>query len=305
VNLKDYDLNKLYVFACVARAKSMTSAAKELGRTPSAISQSITQLERSMGMTLFRRVGTTLHLTGEGVTLLHAFKQAQNCLEVGLEQILEPRGELKGAIRIGLFPGFKVSVFSENVAELLRDNHHAHIRLRFLSHSELASQLLEDKVDFAFSLFPLSRVSKNLVSEEAFREELVLVSKRQKETKRLSREDLKKIPVIEYFQSVSLFREWCQNCFGREIKQVFVRAYAENLESVLELVDAGVGYAVIPRSCVTTNLRIHEIGSRKFYKHTFLNFVRSGPPSRQANELLRRFRRDQILNARSRTELAR
>src|SRR6266478_4852838 len=69
--LKELDLNKLHVFAAVAEHGGVSRAAAELGRTPSAVSQSVTALEDALGVKLFDRIGKRLVLT-RGGQLLHA-----------------------------------------------------------------------------------------------------------------------------------------------------------------------------------------------------------------------------------------
>jgi DNA-binding transcriptional LysR family regulator len=68
------DLRLLASFSHVAQLGSVTQAASELGYVPSAISQHITSLERSLGgITLFaRRPGSRLTLTSEGRAIARA-----------------------------------------------------------------------------------------------------------------------------------------------------------------------------------------------------------------------------------------
>jgi DNA-binding transcriptional LysR family regulator len=69
VKLTDLDLNKLSVFLVVADSGGVGKAAKRLGRTSSAVSQSISGLETALGAPLFDRVGKRLVLTRGGQTL--------------------------------------------------------------------------------------------------------------------------------------------------------------------------------------------------------------------------------------------
>lgn len=287
MDLKDYDLNKLYVFAVVAKAKSMTGAAKALGRTPSAISQSISQLEKSFDTALFRRIGIAIHLTEEGKVLLQGFKQIQSELEKTLEATMQSRAELVGPIRIGMFPGFQMGALLDSLNRILNEHPRTQIHFRFLSHADLAKNLVENKIDFCFSLIPLSRIARKLISQTFARERLVLASAKTAKLPSPTRSTLAEIPVIEYFQSPSLYSEWCKYSFGVEPKRINARAYAQNLESVEALVNAGFGYAIMPESRIRSKLAVCRTEKNQFIKSIYINRVRNSPLTRQAAELMR------------------
>lgn len=64
------DLDLLHVFLQVASDKTLKSAAVNLGQTPSAVSQSLKNLEALLGVSLFERDTRPLALTAEGRRLL-------------------------------------------------------------------------------------------------------------------------------------------------------------------------------------------------------------------------------------------
>ncbi len=79
-------LNGLQAFEAVGRCGTMSAAAKELGVTPSAISQQVRKLEQGLGVTLLERIGRRVELTSWGM-LLHrelakGFSQLQHSINV-------------------------------------------------------------------------------------------------------------------------------------------------------------------------------------------------------------------------------
>ena len=76
------DTHNLLHFLTVAKNKSMTEAAKQLGVSQSSLSQSIKKLEQSIGVPLFDRNGRSLSLNSYGKTLLvqteTAFRSMEN-----------------------------------------------------------------------------------------------------------------------------------------------------------------------------------------------------------------------------------
>ena len=69
------DLRRMAILATVVENGSMRRAARELGLTPSAVSQQIRQLERETGVTLLRRSTRRLALTDAGRGVLRGLRR--------------------------------------------------------------------------------------------------------------------------------------------------------------------------------------------------------------------------------------
>ena len=95
-------LSQLRVFWTVARAPSLTQAAKQLGSSQPALSQQLAKLEQAIGGRLFDRVNNQLLLTDAGRFLL---RRAETILaevdeaEAGLQAFVEGR---RGRIAVGV-----------------------------------------------------------------------------------------------------------------------------------------------------------------------------------------------------------
>ena len=66
---EELDLNKLKVFAVILESNGVGKAAHVLNVTPSAVSQTLNQLEKELGFKLFQRISKKLHLTEQGQNL--------------------------------------------------------------------------------------------------------------------------------------------------------------------------------------------------------------------------------------------
>src|SRR5687767_7021004 len=64
------DSGRLLTFRVVARERSFSRAARQLGKTQSSVSEAVALLERELGATLFERRGRTAVLTDAGRLLL-------------------------------------------------------------------------------------------------------------------------------------------------------------------------------------------------------------------------------------------
>jgi DNA-binding transcriptional LysR family regulator len=81
-------LNALSSFIAVARHRSFAAAARHLGVSTSALSQSVRQLEARLGVTLLTRTSRTVGLTDAGQRLLENAGAA-------VDQALESRGVVR------------------------------------------------------------------------------------------------------------------------------------------------------------------------------------------------------------------
>ena len=95
-------LNALNAFLAVGRRRSFAAAATELGISPSALSQSVRQLEARLGVPLLTRTTRSVALTDAGQRLL---EQAGPSVEHALEALrtaTASAGEVTGRVRLSV-----------------------------------------------------------------------------------------------------------------------------------------------------------------------------------------------------------
>jgi len=95
-------LNALNSFLAVARKRSFAAAARELGVSTSALSQSVRQLESRLGVTLLTRTSRTVATTEAGQRLLeNAGPAVEQALE-SLKTVSARPGEVTGRVRLSV-----------------------------------------------------------------------------------------------------------------------------------------------------------------------------------------------------------
>ena len=98
---------KLYaVFAETVAAGSMSAAARRLGMTPSAVSQSIRALESETGITLLHRSTRKLTLTEAGQRCLPHCQRLLDAARAASDSLLQARDAPSGELRIAAPVGF-------------------------------------------------------------------------------------------------------------------------------------------------------------------------------------------------------
>lgn len=108
---------RMAIFSEVAAAGSMTTAARRLGLTPSAVSQQLRQLEASLGLALLHRSTRKLTLTEAGARYLEGCNAMVAAARAAEQALARHRDEPEGELRIAAPIGFG-SLLAEALAPL-------------------------------------------------------------------------------------------------------------------------------------------------------------------------------------------
>src|ERR671917_2839508 len=94
------NVNDLLAFLAVARERSFTKAAAQLGVSQSALSQTIRQLEERLGLRLLTRTTRSVSPTEAGERLLQTIGPRLDEIDLELEALSELRDKPAGTVRI-------------------------------------------------------------------------------------------------------------------------------------------------------------------------------------------------------------
>ncbi|MFD9727277.1 LysR substrate-binding domain-containing protein [Streptomyces sp. NPDC059072] len=98
------DVRRLRLLRELARRGTIAAVAEALAFSPSAVSQQLGVLEREAGLPLLERTGRGVRLTPAGQHLVEHAEAVLERLERAEADLAEARGGLAGALRIGAFP---------------------------------------------------------------------------------------------------------------------------------------------------------------------------------------------------------
>ncbi|TCM62719.1 LysR family transcriptional regulator [Acinetobacter calcoaceticus] len=110
------DWNHLRFFLVLARAKTLTNAARLIGVEHSTVARRIQALEQALGTQLFKREATGYELTLEGIALVPRVEQ----MEQAFLQIEKTHHPVQGHVRIGTPEGFGTAFLAKLIAEFLQ-----------------------------------------------------------------------------------------------------------------------------------------------------------------------------------------
>ncbi|MFD5148495.1 LysR substrate-binding domain-containing protein [Streptomyces sp. NPDC058401] len=114
------DVRRLRLLRELAHRGTIAAVAEALSFSPSAVSQQLSVLEREAGLPLLERTGRRVRLTPAGQNLVRHADAVLELLERAGAELAEARGGLAGALRIGSFPTATRAIVPAALAELGR-----------------------------------------------------------------------------------------------------------------------------------------------------------------------------------------
>ncbi|VXD07401.1 putative nucleic acid-binding regulator [Sphingomonas sp. T1] len=137
--MKRGELDDLAAFAAVARARSFTRAAAELGLSPSALSHALRSLEQRLGVRLLARTTRSVAPTPAGDRLLRSLGPALEEVARGLSALDDWRGAPSGQLRLTTFAYAARTVLAPRLPGFLRD--HPDIAIEVIVDDRLADMV--------------------------------------------------------------------------------------------------------------------------------------------------------------------
>jgi DNA-binding transcriptional LysR family regulator len=137
-------LRHMAIFACVVDEGSFRGAAKTVGLAPSRISQTVSDLEDFLGVTLLYRTTRKIALTNEGRMFYARVTEMMQSAEAGLNELNALSLEPVGALRISLPAFMSSSEISTAIAEFIRRHPLVALSVVYTDHR---MELLEDGFD--------------------------------------------------------------------------------------------------------------------------------------------------------------
>jgi DNA-binding transcriptional LysR family regulator len=115
-------LDDLAAFAAVARHRSFTRAAADLGVSASALSHTLRALEERYGVRLLARTTRSVAPTPAGERLLRSLAPALDEVARGLDALADWRGEPSGSLRLTTFPYAARTILEPRLPRFLIDH---------------------------------------------------------------------------------------------------------------------------------------------------------------------------------------
>jgi len=148
------DTRTLSYFARVAEARSISVAALDLGITQSALSQSIINLEDSIGVQLFERSRSGMVPTEAGRRLLAHARNILTSLEQAEIDIRDTDTNPSGRVHIGIAIGFAPVLTAPLIAEVKRRYPRLLLSITEAATGQISDMLTSGAIEIGVSIFP-------------------------------------------------------------------------------------------------------------------------------------------------------
>jgi DNA-binding transcriptional LysR family regulator len=231
-------LELLKTFRIVAEQGSLAGAADILGRTPSAISMGLSQLETELGAPLFE-TDRKNRLTPLGERVLEESVRATDAYERSLDAIQRHATSLAGTVRIAAVPSATVSLLPRAIQAFRRNRSEVRLEIR-----DDDSQSVHHRVLGIVSARPGEATGGTRIHED----ELGIVCASGGEIARTTGKASWALLQIEPFIA---------NPLGRLVSHPAVAVLMErsqiearNTSALISFVRAGLGATILPRSAV-------------------------------------------------------
>ena len=143
------DLRRMAILVTVVESGSMRRAARELGLTPSAVSQQIRQLERETGVTLLRRSTRRLALTDAGEEFYQGCSAMLAAARAAHERLASLQDSVTGELSVSAPVGFATSHLTRALAPVLTA--HPTLSLRLVATDDQLD-LMKERIDIAIAI---------------------------------------------------------------------------------------------------------------------------------------------------------
>jgi DNA-binding transcriptional LysR family regulator len=166
--VKTDGVSELAFFSLLARASSLSAAARELAITPPAVSKRLMLIEQRLGVRLMNRSTRRLSLTAEGETYLARARDILDAIRDMEESVSGGAGDTRGLLRVNATLGFGRTVIAPLISLFAARHPDVEVQLQL---SDRAIDLVEDAYDLGirFGELPDARVNaRKILSNRRF-----------------------------------------------------------------------------------------------------------------------------------------
>ncbi len=239
-------LRRLQTFAAVAECGSFRLAAELLHRSPSSVSAHVTQLEQELGVPLFNRTTRSVSLTDPGRALLSHCKSMLADLETTVRELREENQVSRGRVSIGSTPAMLGRRLPPILASYLRQYPGVRLTLKEGFAKDVYASLAAGETDFAVGprISGLGDFTFSPIISNPF---VVVIPRRliPRPKRRMTLQEAMTLPQIA-LPIETWIRQSLESMFMRT-GSAFTTSYeVRQIQSLLALVEAGLGVAIMP-----------------------------------------------------------
>jgi LysR family pca operon transcriptional activator len=165
----------LNAFSAIARARSFKVAAEQLNLSQPAISKTLKELERILGVLVMERSRSGVSLTPQGEVFLQFAEQSTAALRHGLRSI-QGTTSTAGQLQLGALPSVAGSLLPRAVLEFTARSPHTLVEIHEGPHLDLTTRLRSGGLDLVVGRLGKPDTMVGLSFQQLYSENVVIVA---------------------------------------------------------------------------------------------------------------------------------
>lgn len=257
------NIHELNVFIEAALAQNFSVAARRLYLSQPAVSLHISNLEKQLGLELFRRNGRAIHLSAAGQALLPLAQEALRQVRQIEETMCSLRGVLIGELTIACSATAGKYVLPRLIAGFRRKYPDVRMNLAILSRRAAVEWLLGGRADVAVVSSKLNHGTE-LEYQEFMEDEIVLIvppGHAWVGGRAVAPADLLAVPFIQHEAAAGTYEVVAEGLrrHGLDISQLRATLTLASAEAIEMSVEAGMGAAFVSRLAAGRGLALGRV----------------------------------------------
>ncbi|MBI4581358.1 MAG: LysR family transcriptional regulator [Planctomycetes bacterium] len=290
-------LAAIKIFCDVVRQKSFSRAAGANKLSQSAVSQSVSQLEKNLGVRLIDRSHRPFQLTPEGRLYYQGCRGLVERYYAIEAEVRNLQGELAGTVRASAIYSVGLGRMSDYVRRFCQRYPQARVRMSYLHPDEVYQTVAADDADIGLVSYPQARRGLAVID---WRSERLVVACSPTHPlagrTRLTARDLDGQPFIAFAEGLRIGREIdteLRRC-GCEVDAVMA---FDNIETIKRALELGEAVSILPEPMVTAEVQLGALAvvplvSPRMHRPLGIVYRRSAVWSRVVQEFVNLIRRD-------------
>jgi DNA-binding transcriptional LysR family regulator len=244
----------LKLFRDVAQTRSISRAAELNDVTPSAASQHINELERSLGVTLLDRSTRPLSLTPEGKLYSDLCRDVLRRNDEFRSALNDLKSEIEGVVRVAAIYSVGLSEMNELEAEFALRHPNVRLEVDYLRPEKVYEAVAEERSDLGLVSYP--EPAREIAVLPWREEEMVLATAPDHPLARcesIGPRDLAGEDFIGFDDDLPISREVGRYLRGSDVEVNTIMRF-DNIQTIKEAVMLGSGVSIVPARILKSEL---------------------------------------------------
>jgi len=256
------DIKQLTIFLTVCDFMNFTETAKHLNYAQSTVSETISNLEKSLKLNLFERIGNKIYLTVDGERLKSKGSELLNLYE---ETMSEMKKDSHVTIRIGIIETLCSYKFPGFFKLFLEKNPHIHIEFKIVRCEDFLELIRSNQIDIGFTLDEVMSID-DIETISLFDEEIVFIA--PPKTVTLDQENI----IVPHGDTG--YMKYFHDVYRRLDYKKGSVMYIESIEGIKSYVINNFGISFIPLTTVSKEIEEGSIDIIRPNKERYFHEVR-------------------------------